>query len=162
VAALFVLPHLNDLAAGIAEARRVLRPGGRLVLTGWADPDQAPYTGLAGRLLQEFAADFERDALAEATRRTDPGYLADVVAAHGFDRPAVTTLATTVEEPSAVAWWRALAVGSSGFADLFSAQAPAVQRAVRSRFLAAAADYAGADGTLQVPVTAHLCAATAG
>jgi SAM-dependent methyltransferase len=38
-------------AAALAETRRVLRPGGRLVLAVWASGDRNPWISLAGRIL---------------------------------------------------------------------------------------------------------------
>jgi ubiquinone/menaquinone biosynthesis C-methylase UbiE len=42
---------MADPAAALAETRRVLRPGGRLVLAAWCSPDQNPWVAIAGRIL---------------------------------------------------------------------------------------------------------------
>ena len=42
---------MADPAAALAETRRVLRPGGRLVLAVWTTPEQNPWVSLAGRVL---------------------------------------------------------------------------------------------------------------
>ena len=42
-----------DPAAALAETRRVLRPGGRLALAVWREPQRNPWVALAGRLLVE-------------------------------------------------------------------------------------------------------------
>jgi ubiquinone/menaquinone biosynthesis C-methylase UbiE len=42
---------MADPAAALAETRRVLRPGGRLVLAAWRSPDQNPWVSIAGRVL---------------------------------------------------------------------------------------------------------------
>ena len=42
---------MADPAAALAETRRVLRPGGRLVLAVWRGPEQNPWVALGGRLL---------------------------------------------------------------------------------------------------------------
>jgi SAM-dependent methyltransferase len=44
---------MADPAAALAETRRVLRPGGRLVLSVWATPEQNPWISTAGRVLVE-------------------------------------------------------------------------------------------------------------
>jgi len=42
-----------DPAAALAETRRVLKPGGRLVLAVWREPQRNPWVALAGRVLTE-------------------------------------------------------------------------------------------------------------
>ena len=42
---------MADPAAALAETRRVLRPGGRLVLAVWRGPEQNPWVSLPGRVL---------------------------------------------------------------------------------------------------------------
>ena len=42
---------MADPAAALAETRRVLRPGGRLVLSVWGTPEQNPWGSVVGRFL---------------------------------------------------------------------------------------------------------------
>jgi demethylmenaquinone methyltransferase/2-methoxy-6-polyprenyl-1,4-benzoquinol methylase len=54
VTASFVLSHLPDYRAGLAEARRVLKPGGAFVAASWAektDPQTAAWRGLLAEAL---------------------------------------------------------------------------------------------------------------
>jgi SAM-dependent methyltransferase len=44
---------MSDPAAALAETRRVLRPGGRLVLAVWRGAEQNPWISIAGRILVE-------------------------------------------------------------------------------------------------------------
>ena len=42
---------MMDPAAALSETRRVLRPGGRLALSVWADPERNPWASVAARFL---------------------------------------------------------------------------------------------------------------
>ena len=44
---------MADPGAALSEARRVLRPGGRLALSVWGAPDQNPWASVGGRILVE-------------------------------------------------------------------------------------------------------------
>ncbi len=45
--------QMADIAAALAETRRVLRPGGRLTLAVWGSPDRNPFFSILGRKLVE-------------------------------------------------------------------------------------------------------------
>jgi SAM-dependent methyltransferase len=47
----FAYMLMADPAAALAETRRVLRPGGRLVLAVWRGPEENPWVSIAGRVL---------------------------------------------------------------------------------------------------------------
>lgn len=80
-----VIEHVADTAGWLSEARRVLRGGGRLLLT---TPDHGPLTrlrmGLSGRA---FAA--RLDPLSEHLRLYTRGSLADLLAGFGFSEVRV-------------------------------------------------------------------------
>jgi SAM-dependent methyltransferase len=44
---------MADPAAALSETRRVLRPGGRVALSVWGDPERNPWASTAGRFLVE-------------------------------------------------------------------------------------------------------------
>jgi SAM-dependent methyltransferase len=154
VATAFVLPHLSELDAALAEAYRVLRAGGRLVLAGWAPIATSPFTGLASGLLRDRAAADQRARLVEAERRTDAGYLCARAEAAGFADVQLERLSTLVQLPSARVWWTGLVGASCGFGELYRSQTSEVQQETREAFAAAARAFERADGEVVVPAAA--------
>lgn len=68
VTASFVLSHLPDYRAGLAEGYRVLKPRGKFAMTSWAASTD-PYNETWGRLLAEAVT---RDRLQEAVAQVAP------------------------------------------------------------------------------------------
>jgi SAM-dependent methyltransferase len=159
VASAFVLPHLEDLPAALAQIYRALRPGGLLAVAGWAPATTSPLTGLSARLLCDRAAEPQRAALLEADRRTDAGHLRDALAAAGFADARVETVSSVVHLPSANHWWKGLVGASCGFTELFQVQTREVQQATRAAFLAAAADFTLGGAEVVVPAAALVLSA---
>jgi len=79
VVSLFVLMHLPDPAAAVREMRRVLRPGGRIVIGVGSGPRLASPEGLR-RAARHIA---ERLAMARGRLLMAPGFLRAVMARHG-------------------------------------------------------------------------------
>jgi SAM-dependent methyltransferase len=150
----FSLQHMAEPAAVFAEARRVLRHGGRLAFTVWAPDERLEAFGLALAGLEQLAVEVTPPAAAPldgADPSVFPALLADVgfVDAHVEELP----IGWDLRDPAPLA-------------DLFDrfigldAHGPAVQARYAAIVDAAVREWAAEAGTTVVPNPALLVAAT--
>ena len=152
--------HLSRPARAMAEFVRVLRPGGWLVLTTWADPSQHR---LAGVFL---------DAVAEA-RATPPADLppgpdffrfsvdeefAAALRQQGLASPAVSAITFTQRFASADELWDGMLGATVRVAALITRQPDEVRQRIRAAFDRLADGYRCGDG-LELPVAVKLATA---
>ena len=147
--------HVSRPVTAIAEALRVLRPGGRLAFTTWATPAD----NVAWRLL--FDAIRAHGNLAAADAPPSGGNLGTSEAVLNLLRDAgfATRLAARVSREWLVATPRdivvALASGTVRTAALIAAQPSEARQAIEAAVAEAAAPYGGDDG-FAVPIVAIL------
>jgi SAM-dependent methyltransferase len=160
VAMNFGMLHLARPDTAIAEAHRVLRPGGRYAFTVWAGPDRAVGFGIALRAIETLGnrnvplpegPPFFRFSDVAATRQT----LVDA----GFVDVEVRELPLVWRPASAEAVFDAFARGGVRTAAVLRAQTPSALSAIREAVLREVEGYAG-EGGYALPMPAVLASGT--
>ncbi|MFJ1755140.1 class I SAM-dependent methyltransferase [Kitasatospora sp. NPDC088134] len=153
----FVLNHVGRQPAALTELRRVLRPGGRLALTVWAQP-ALPGQTLLGRAVE--AAGTPRPAHlppapTELQAASTPEGLAALLTDAGLHDVDVSVLRwdhrTTPED-----WWAGPAGRVAFIGELLHHQTPEIRASVKQHFERLAEEFRQPDGLLALPHAALL------
>jgi SAM-dependent methyltransferase len=153
---------LLDPEAALREARRVLRPGGRLALAVWGAAEDNPWVAIAGE-------EAVRLGLVEPPQPDEPGpfslgdpeRLRELLDATGFYDVEVDALDVTFEADSLDAWWNHLVLSSPRLSEAVAGLSPADHYALRDAVDAAYAPWVADDGRVRLPGRTLVAAATA-
>jgi SAM-dependent methyltransferase len=155
----FVINHVGEPGVALGELRRVLRPDGRLALTGWPLPRSVPQSLVNDAMERAGVVWPEEVPVTPFNAYGNPGAFRDLVAGAGFSGVEVDEIIWDhVVDPEA--WWAGpmAGVGSTGF--VLTRQDPATIARVKAAYDELAADYTRADGRLVLPARALLAHAT--
>jgi 2-polyprenyl-3-methyl-5-hydroxy-6-metoxy-1,4-benzoquinol methylase len=152
----FVLNHVGRPAVALAEAWRVLRPGGWLALSSW---DAPRHNRLLGLIV---------DAAAAVGTPTPPGVpagppsfrsddeLRALVAAAGFADVGLSRIQFVVAVPDPDTLWHGVLDSAVRTRSLVTAHPLDVQAAIRSEFERLVAIHRRADGAFAIPVAVQV------
>jgi SAM-dependent methyltransferase len=157
VTAAFVLMHVADPDRVVAEASRVLRPGGRLGVAVWDVPERARLLGWMGEAIERAGVRPPDDTPAGPSffAHASDEAMSRLLEMGGLDEVAVRTLAFTHRVRSVDQLWRGLVEGTVRTAALVRGQDAASLRRIRHELAVLVEPHTDATG-IAVPVSVRL------
>jgi len=148
--------------AGMREARRVLKPGGRLSIGVWGPREENPWIGLVQEQLERHGVappvDDEAPGMFALSR---PGALEEAMGGAGFVEPVVEAVPVAWNSSSLDERWEEMLETSVSLPAALGSLGPAEHCAVREAVDKALAPYVAGDGSVTLPGLSLVAAAAA-
>ncbi len=143
---------LADPEAALRDARRALRPGGRIAFAVWAPMGDNPWIGvLQHELLARGIAEQPKAGTPGMFALAAPGVVEGLLAAAGFADIGVEPVHFAWRAPSLDAWWDHQRAVSISLGPALDALTPADHYALRDAVDAGYAPYVAGDGSVALP-----------
>jgi SAM-dependent methyltransferase len=147
--------HAVDPEAALRDARRVLKPGGRIALAVWDLPERNPLMNVPRVALNSVGEGPGAFAL------SDDGLVEELLAVAGFEDREIQPVDIVFETPSLDDMWDLIMGISSTMVPLVKALSPAEHTTLRDVVDAGWAPFVADDGTVAVPGRALVASASA-
>ncbi len=146
---------LSDPEAALRDARRVLRPGGRIALAVWAPIAENPWIGVTqSALLERGLAQQPAPGAPGMFALAAPGAVDELLGAAGFSDVGVEPVDFSWRAESRDAWWEHQRQISISLGALLERLTPAEHYELRDAIDAGYAPYVAEDGSLALPARA--------
>ena len=153
---------MADPVTALTQTRRVLRPGGRLVLAAWTGPDENLWSAIPMRELVRRGLEERPDPDAPGQFAwADQGVIAERLQEAGFVDFELAAVDFTVTYTSLDDWWASTQDLSMRFADATRGMDTGTRAEIQAAMAEAAGPYTDGDGALAIPARTWTAVATA-